>query len=125
MRLIKEEEEKDKVKTYDFRSPIKLSKEYINTLYMIFENFSKMAGNTVSNLIHTNVEIKIGAIEQVSFDEFMHSIPNPTLLGLFQTKQFKGIQIIEINPHVYKRRPYFEMIVPIIKCQKNRIIYRH
>ncbi len=95
---IKEEEEKDKVKTYDFRSPIKLSKEYINTLYMIFENFSKMAGNTVSNLIHTNVEIKIGAIEQVSFDEFMHSIPNPTLLGLFQTKQFKGIQIIEINP---------------------------
>ena len=95
---IKEEEEKDKVKTYDFRSPIKLSKEYINTLYMIFENFSKMAGNTVSNLIRTNVEIKIGAIEQVSFDEFMHSIPNPTLLGLFQTKQFKGIQIIEINP---------------------------
>lgn len=95
---IKEDEEKNKVRSYDFRRPIKLSKEYINTLYMIFENFSKMAGNTVSNLIHTNVDIKIGAIEQVSYDEFIHSIPNPTLLGLFHAKQLKGSQIIEINP---------------------------
>ncbi|NLL82211.1 MAG: flagellar motor switch protein FliM [Tissierellia bacterium] len=96
---IKEDEEKNKVRAYDFRRPIKLSKEYINTLYMIFENFSKMAGNTVSNMIHTNVNIKIGAIEQVSYDEFIHSIPNPTLLGLFHTRQLKGTQIIEVNPH--------------------------
>ncbi|WFA07930.1 flagellar motor switch protein FliM [Tissierella sp. Yu-01] len=95
---IKEEEEKNKVKSYDFRRPIKLSKEYINTLYMIFENFSKMAGNAVSNLIHSNVDIKIGAIEQVSFDEFIHSIPNPTVMGLFHSKLLKGSQFIEINP---------------------------
>lgn len=95
---IKEEEEKNKVKSYDFRRPIKLSKEYINTIYMIFENFSKMAGNAVSNMIHSNVDIKIGAIEQVSFDEFVHSIPNPTLIGLFHSKQLKGSQFIEINP---------------------------
>lgn len=95
---IKEEEEKNKIKSYDFKRPIKLSKEYINTLYMIFENFSKMAGNTVSNMIHANVEIKIGAIEQVSFDEFIHSIPNPTLMGLFFSKPLNGSQIIEINP---------------------------
>ena len=39
---IKEEEEKNKIKSYDFRRPIKLSKEYINTLYMVFENFAKI-----------------------------------------------------------------------------------
>ena len=95
---IKEEEEKNKVRSYDFRRPIKLSKEYINTLYMIFENFSKMAGNTVSNQIHTNVEIKMGAVEQISFDEFTRSIPNPTLMALFHSKPFPGTQILEINP---------------------------
>ena len=42
---IKEDEEKNKVKSYDFRRPIKLSKEYINTLYMIFENFAKTSSN--------------------------------------------------------------------------------
>lgn len=95
---IKEEEEKNKVKSYDFRRPIKLSKEYINTLHMIFENFSKMAGNVISNAIHSNVEIKVGAIEQVSFDEFVRSIPNPTLLGTFHSKPLNGTQILEINP---------------------------
>lgn len=95
---IKEEDERNKVRSYDFRRPIKLSKEYINTLYMIFENFSKMAGNTVSNQIHTNVEIKMGAVEQISFDEFTRSIPNPTLMGLFRSNPFPGTQILEINP---------------------------
>lgn len=95
---IKEEEDKNRVRSYDFRRPIKLSKEYINTLYMIFENFSKMAGNGVSNLINTNVEIKVGAIEQVSFDEFIRSIPNPTLMGLFHSRPLLSNQILEINP---------------------------
>lgn len=95
---IKEEEERNKVRSYDFRRPIKLSKEYINTLYMIFENFSKIAGNLVSNQIHTNVDIKMGSVEQISFDEFIRSIPNPTLMGLFRSKPFPGTQILEINP---------------------------
>ena len=97
---IKEEEEKNKIRSYDFRRPVKLSKEYTNTLYMIFENFSKIAGNLVSNQLHTNVEIKLGAVEQVHFDEFTRSIPNPTLIGIFHSKPFIGTQILEINPQI-------------------------
>lgn len=95
---IKAEEEKDKVRTYDFRRPIKLSKEYINTLYMIFENFSKIAGNLLSTQVRTNVNIKVGAVEQISFDEFIRSTPNPTLMGIFHSKPLTGSQVLEINP---------------------------
>lgn len=95
---VEEEKEKNKVKSYDFRRPVKLSKDYVNALHMIFENFSKIAGNSISNLIHSNLEIKIGAVEQVTFDEFIRSIPNPTLIGLFSTKPLSGTQIIEMNP---------------------------
>lgn len=96
---LKEEEEKNKVRTYDFRRPIKLSKEYINSLYMIFENFSKLAGNLMSTQVRTNVSIKIGAVEQISFDEFIRSTQNPTLMGIFRSKSLSGIQLLEINPH--------------------------
>ncbi|HCX64797.1 MAG TPA: flagellar motor switch protein FliM [Eubacteriaceae bacterium] len=106
---LKEEEEKNKVKAYDFRRPIKLSKEYINTLYMIFENFSKIASNLLSNQARKNVNLTLGAIEQVSFDEFLHSIPNPTLMGTFNTESLNGTQIIEINPQ-------FSMQVVEILC---------
>lgn len=95
---IKEEEERNKVRSYDFRRPIKLSKEYIGTLYLIFENFSKLAGNLLSTLTRTNININLGAVEQVSFDEFIRSTPNPTLIGLFNSKPLAGTQILEINP---------------------------
>lgn len=95
---IKEEEEKDRVKTYDFRRPIKLSKEYINTLQMIFENFSKIAGNKLSSLVHNNVNVSMGAVEQISYDEFTRSTPNPTLMSIFNSSPMGGTQVLEINP---------------------------
>lgn len=91
-------ESEDKVRSYDFRRPIKLSKEYVNTLYMVFENFSKIVGNLLSSQIHTNVDVELGAVEQISYDEFIRSIPKTTLLGIFHTKPLKGVQLIEINP---------------------------
>lgn len=95
---LQEEKEKDKIRSYDFRRPIKLSKEYINTLYMIFENFSKIAGNLLSSQIHSNVDIAVGAVEQVSYDEFIRSIPKTTLMGIFHSKPLGGVQVLEINP---------------------------
>lgn len=41
---IKEEEERNKVRSYDFRRPIKLSKEYIGTLYLILKIFQNWLG---------------------------------------------------------------------------------
>jgi len=95
---MKQEEEKNKVRAYDFRRPIKLSKEYVNTLYMIFETFAKSASNVLSTMVRTNINMTLGAVEQVSFDEFVHSIPNPTIMGVFHTLPLNGNQIMEINP---------------------------
>lgn len=97
---IEEENEQTKVKSYDFRRPTKLSKEYINTLHMIFEDFSKMGSNVMSTQLRTNVSLQLAAIEQISYDEFIHSIPKFTLLGLLQSKPASGIQMIEINPQL-------------------------
>lgn len=91
------EEDKNKVKSYDFRRPIKLSKEYTNTLYMILEKFSKIAGNMLSNQLHTNLTMNISTIEQISYDEFISSIPKSTLIGLFHSKPLGGSQMLAVN----------------------------
>lgn len=93
-----EETREEEVRSYDFRRPIKLSKEYINTLYMIFENFSKIAGNILSSKIYSDVDISLVVVEQISFDEFLRSIPKTTLMGIFNSKPLGGVQILEINP---------------------------
>lgn len=95
-----------KIKPYDFRRPSKLSKEYVNTLHMIFEDFSKMGTNVLSNLLRVNATLHLASIEQISFDEFIHSIPRITLIGLFHSKlvekdsPMKGIQMVEMNPQL-------------------------
>lgn len=104
-----DKEEESPVKAYDFRRPTKLSKEYINTLFMIFEDFSKYAGNNLTTQIRSNVSFKLTSIEQISYDEFIHSIPKFTLLGLFQSAPLTGIQMIEINPQ-------FSMILVELLC---------
>lgn len=95
---IEEELGLPKVKPYDFRRPVRLSKEYLSTITMVFEDFSKLASNLLSTQLRKPVEAKIAAIEQVSFDEFVHSVPSFTLMGVFKSAPLNGLQILEINP---------------------------
>lgn len=98
--VVEEENELSKVKDYDFRRPTKLSKEYVNTLHMILEDFSKMGSGVLSTSLRTNVQLQLAAIEQISYDEFIHSIPKFTLLGMFRSQPLNGIQMLEMNPQL-------------------------
>lgn len=98
--VVEVEKEEVKVRDYDFRRPTKLSKEYINTLHMIFEDFAKMGSGVWSSKLRTNVSFQLAAIEQVSYEEFIHSIPKFTLLGLMHSEPLTGNQIIEMNPQL-------------------------
>lgn len=95
-----EQNDESQAKPYDFRRPTRLSKEYINTLHMIFEDFAKMSGNVLSNILRTNLDMQLASIEQISYDEFIHSIPRVTLIGMFKAAPLKGLHMIEINPQL-------------------------
>ncbi|GAA0369007.1 flagellar motor switch protein FliM [Alkalibacterium iburiense] len=95
---LSEEVAVSKIKPYDFRRPVRLSKEYLSTITMVFEDYSKLVSNLLSTQLRKPIDVKIAAIEQVSFDEFVHSVPTFTLMGVFQSTPLKGYQIIEINP---------------------------
>lgn len=94
------EQEKNKIKDYDFRRPVRLSKEYISTLNMIFEDFAKISGNLLSTQVRRNVTLQVASLEQVTFDEFISSIPRFTLMTVYRSKPMEGMQVLEINPHV-------------------------
>ncbi len=95
-----EEAEKPKIKEYDFRRPVRLSKEYISTLSMIFEEFAKITSNILSTQVRSGVTLQLASIEQISFDEFVHSVPRFTLLNVLHAEPLEGVQVIEVNPQV-------------------------
>ncbi len=86
-----------KIKDYDFKRPNKLSKEHIYSIRNMYDNYARVASNTLTNQIRTNVQISVGSVEQVTFGEFIGSIPNPTIFALYTLNPLEGYCVLEIN----------------------------
>jgi len=92
------EEEKHKIKLYDFRSPQKFSKDHLRTLELIHDNYGRIISSYLSAQLRNNVKVKIESIQQITYEEFIHSIPNPTILTIFKMPPLSGSILFETNP---------------------------
>jgi len=97
---LKQEQTKKKVRVYDFRRPNKFSKEQIHTLQVIFENYSRSLGTYLSAQLRSAVVVDVLSVEQITYDEFIRSIPNPTILSIVSLPPLEGNAILEINPNL-------------------------
>lgn len=95
---LKEKEEKHKIKKYDFRSPQKFSKDHIRTLEMVHDAFARIISNYLSGQLRKHVKVDIQSVEQITYEEFVHSIPNPTILTIFKMPPLQGNILLEMNP---------------------------
>lgn len=97
---LKEEQSRKKVKIYDFRRPNKFSKDQIHTLQVIFENYSRSLGTFLSGQLRAAVQVEVLSVEQVTYEEFIRSIPSTTILNIFSLYPLEGNAIMEINPNL-------------------------
>lgn len=86
------------VRTYDFKRPERVSKDQIRALEAIHENFARNFGASLSNFLRTIVEVRVATIEQLTYSEFIHSLPNPTCFNLLNTSPLEGQFCLEISP---------------------------
>lgn len=92
-----EEERVKKIRTYDFRRPNKFSKEQINTLQVIYDNYSRTLATHLSAQLRTAVQISVLSIEQLTYEEFVRSLPDPSIIIIFNMEPLEGNGIIEIQ----------------------------
>lgn len=92
-----EERPQIEAKNYDFRRPNKLSKDHIHSMENLYENYCRITGNILTTHLRTRVELKVASIEQLSYGEFIKSIPNPTILAVFRMEPLRGPIIMEAN----------------------------
>lgn len=87
-----------KVKLYDFNSPQKFSKEHIRTLEVVHDNYARIISNYLTGQTRQNVKIKLETVEQIKYEEFIHSVQNPTIITVFKMPPLAGNIIFETNP---------------------------
>ena len=97
---IKDEQKQRKIKVYDFKRPDKFSKDQIRTLYMLHENFARLMNTYLSAHLRTIVHIDVASVDQLTYEEFIRSLPSPSVIGVFQMQPLKGNAILELNPNV-------------------------
>jgi flagellar motor switch protein FliM len=97
---VKAEEEQKKVKTYDFRRPDKFSKDQIRTLFMLHESFSRLLNTYLSTHLRTMVKVEVASVEQLTYQEFVQSLANPSVISILAVPPLKGNIIMEINTEI-------------------------
>lgn len=95
---IKSEKKSKKIRVYDFRRPNKFSKDQLNTIEVIYDNFCRLMVTLLSGILRTRVVANVASVDQLTYDEFVRSIPNPTILNVFSLAPLEGKGILEINP---------------------------
>lgn len=98
----KEEEEvtegTEDYRSYDFRRPSKFSKEQMRTLQVIHGNYARRLGNFLSAYLRVPVQFQLLSASQVTYEEFVFSLPVPSLVTVFNMSPEMGNAMLETNP---------------------------
>ena len=86
------------VQVYDFKRPERVSKDQMRALEALHEGFGRNFGAALSGYLRTIVEVSVSHIEQLTYSEFIHSLPNPTCFNLIKAEQLDGQMCLEISP---------------------------
>lgn len=86
------------VQTYDFKRPERVSKDQMRALEALHEGFGRNFGAALSGYLRTIIEVSVAHIEQLTYSEFIHSLPNPTCFNLLKAEQLDGQLCLEISP---------------------------
>ena len=97
---MKKEDEVKRVKNYDFKRALRFSKDQIRSLTRVHENFARLLTTFFSAQLRTYVQITVASVDQIPFEEFVRSIPNMTLINVFEVPPLDGNILMEINPNI-------------------------
>ncbi|EPF30631.1 flagellar motor switch protein FliM [Treponema maltophilum] len=89
-----------KIKIYDFKRPDKFSKEQIRTVSIMHETFARLTTTALSAQLRSMAHVHVASVDQLTYEEFIRSIPTPTTLAVINMDPLKGNAILEIDPAI-------------------------
>lgn len=88
------------VKNYDFKRPVKFSKEHLRTLEIIYEHYGRLISTNLPVYLRKNIQVSVASSETVTFSEFTNALSNPVILGIVNFSPLPGNIIIELSSNL-------------------------
>lgn len=82
--------EKRNYKLYNFRRPDKFSKDHLRALQTLHETFARQMALILTAYLRIAVEIDVVSVDQLTYDEFVRSMPSPMTISILQLEPLPG-----------------------------------
>jgi flagellar motor switch protein FliM len=96
----KESMDKRQVMLYDFKRPNRVSKEQLRAIRGIHDKVARNLSSEMSTTLRSIIEIQLQSVDQMTYGEFLMSLPSPTSFNIFTMRPLEGSAILEINPSI-------------------------
>ena len=87
-----------KISVYDFRRPDRVSKDQIRSISNLHDKFARNFSSNLSSFLRTITDISLVNVEQMTYGEFLMSLPDPTSFNIISMIPLQGNAVLEINP---------------------------
>lgn len=85
---------------YDFKRPQRVTRDQLRGVEALHEAFARNLEASLSALLRSSVSVKLGSVQQLSCEEFLHALPNPTAVAVLGADPLEGSFLLEINPAI-------------------------
>lgn len=87
-----------RVRTYDFKRALRFSQDHIRILTRIHENYARLMTTYSSAQLRSIVQASVESVDQMSFEEFVKSLTDQSIISLFVAKPLSGQMVLEVSP---------------------------
>lgn len=87
-------------KNYDFKRPVKFSKEHLRTLEIIHEHYARLLSTNLPIYLRKSVQVDVASSETVTFSEFSNALANPVVLGIIGFDPLPGNILVEMTANL-------------------------
>ena len=95
-----DESDERQIILYDFKRPNRVSKEQLRAVKGIHDKMARNLAAQISSIMRSIVEIQLHSVDQMTYGEFLMSLPSPTSFNVFSIKPLDGSCVIEIKPSI-------------------------
>ncbi len=83
---------------YDFKRPNRISKNVLQSLHFLHERYARNLALNLSAYLRTVADIALLSVDQLSYAEFLMSLPETTCINVVKIVPQGGTMAFEVNP---------------------------
>jgi flagellar motor switch protein FliM len=95
--------------SYDFRRPNKFNREHVRALQIVNETFARQFSTVLSTTLRVVSQVSAKSIGQLTYDEYIRDMPNPSHLAVLSLAPLAGASI-------------FHLPLPVVMAAVDRLL---